>query len=98
MPPSEAVDDLILVACDDVYFRKFGLSLLSSMQRDGDMPALHIHLLNPSEETIEHAALLRERHKRLSFTTDDCRDSHPSSNISFYYTAARFILAPILLR
>ncbi len=99
MPSGKEVDDLLLVACDDNYFEKFALSLISSMSSRPETHAIHLHLLKPSNETIARAETLRNSYAnvRLSFTIDPCADAHESNPTGIYYTAARFILAPLLL-
>ncbi len=65
----------------------------------GHRHAIHFHLLEPSGTVIDDVKLLQRRHPlvRVSFTIDPCKfaDGLPFRNV--YYTAARFILAPILL-
>lgn len=97
MPTGEDVADLILAACDDTYFRRFAGSLLSSIKATGDNLALHLHLLRPSVDTVAQAEAMRLADVRFSFTIDQCESAHPSNSIGLYYTAARFILAPLLL-
>ncbi|MDW9973877.1 hypothetical protein GOB98_28900 [Sinorhizobium meliloti] len=97
MPTGE--QDLILAACDDGYFEKFAVSLLSSMSVRPETHSIHLHLLKPSEKTIARAEALRNGYAnvRLSYTIDLCEDAHTANPTGIYYTAARFILAPLLL-
>lgn len=97
MPDPAIAEDVVLVACDDLYFQKFGLSLIASMGTSQDALALHVHLLRPSDATVAQAAALKAANPKFSFTTDDCHNRHPANGIEIYYTAARFILAPLLL-
>lgn len=99
MPTGEEAKDLILAACDNNYFEKFAVSLLSSISAVPGTHAIHLHLLDPSEETITRAEALRKSYAnvRLSYTIDSCTDIHSSNPTGIYYTAARFILAPLLL-
>jgi hypothetical protein len=92
-------EDLVLAACDDNYFEKFALSLLSSMNTRPATHAIHLHLLRPSRETVTKAEAFRNSYAnvRLSYTIDPCEDAHKSNPNGIYYTAARFILAPLLL-
>jgi hypothetical protein len=97
MPTGEDTADLILAACDDKYFQRYAGSLLSSLKATGDNLAIHLHLLRPSMETVAQAEAMRLSDVRFSFTIDQCDNVHPSNPIGLYYTAARFILAPLLL-
>lgn len=92
--------DVILAACNDVYFHLFALDLIHSVERLGKKQALHIHLLEPSKEVVHQAEALKRALESVSltFTIDRCvlADNLPQRPI--YYTAARFLLAPLILK
>lgn len=91
--------DLILVACNDAYFENYAHALVNSAASLGDRFAIHIHLLEPSKKTIEQAKLLQCRHStvHLTFTIDHCGIADTLHYRNIYYTAARFLLVPLLL-
>lgn len=99
MPTGEEARDLILAACDDTYFQKFATPLLMSMDAMPERHHVHLHLLRPSEATVEKAEALRSSfaNVRVSYTVDPCQGLHRDNSLGIYYTAARFVLAPLLL-
>lgn len=46
-------DGLIYVGCDEVYFKEHAFYLAKSLQKTNPNWFLHVHLFNPSNETIE---------------------------------------------
>ncbi|WP_428426528.1 hypothetical protein [Pararhizobium sp.] len=99
MPTGSDTEDLILAACDDVYFGKFANSLINSINLAPNKHSLHFHLLKPSPETLQKVEKLKNSisNVRLTYTYDPCEHVNPKNSIGIYYTAARFILAPLLL-
>jgi hypothetical protein len=89
--------DVILAACDDRYFDLFAVDLIKSVSAVQEM-AIHLHLLDPSPETIERTEILRKEHRcRLTYTIDNCLDAHNANAKRIYFASARFIVAPLLI-
>lgn len=99
MPDLSNRGDVILAACDNVYFENFGLALIQSIERLGIANSVHLHLLQPSAEVIEKVAELSRTLKfaMLSYTIDPCVLARQMKHPAIYWTAARFLLAPVLL-
>ncbi len=91
--------DVILAACNDAYFNLFAISLIKSIERLGKTQPLHIHLLEPSDEVVQRAGAMQRDLKfvTLTFTIDRCLLADKLSHKQIYYTAARFLLAPLIL-
>jgi len=100
IPTGSDTSDLILVACNDAYFESYARALVNSAASVGQCLAIHIHLLEPSQKTIEEAQLLQNRHStiHLTFTVDRCEAANNLRFRNVYYTAARFLLVPSLLQ
>ncbi|WP_244423909.1 hypothetical protein [Phyllobacterium sp. YR531] len=96
MPSSGKV---ILVACDDRYFYSFALGLIESIERLGKPEALHVLLLEPSSKVVEETAALAKnlKHVKLTYSVDPCVLAQGLKRREIYYTAARFLLAPLVL-
>jgi hypothetical protein len=92
--------DVILAACDDGYFQQFALALIQSIERLGKRQPVHIHLLDPSEDTIRDVTMLKGKLRNviLTFTADLCVLADSLRHRQIYYTAARFLLAPFILK
>ncbi|WP_244598721.1 hypothetical protein [Rhizobium tubonense] len=92
--------DVLLAACNDAYFRLFALDLIQSIELLGAPQAVHIHLLDPSDDVIREAESLRSSLKsvKLTFTADPCALARNLPHRQVYYTAARFLLAPLILK
>ena len=52
---------LLAVSCDDGYYRRFATGLLDSVEAAGGGVAVHVHVVNPSPETLADLARRRER-------------------------------------
>ncbi|NTG84841.1 glycosyltransferase family 77 protein [Rhizobium rhizogenes] len=91
--------DVILAACNDNYYRLFAVDLIQSIELLGIPQRLHLHLLEPSKAILDEATQLRAtlKHVQLTFTVDSCVLADRLAYRTVYYTAARFLLAPILL-
>lgn len=92
--------DVVLAACNDAYFHLFALDLIHSIERLGRRQALHLHLLEPSDAVIREAEALKRDLKTvtLTFTVDRCVLAKNLTHRPIYYTAARFLLAPLILK
>ncbi|WP_114858018.1 tetratricopeptide repeat protein [Azospirillum brasilense] len=60
--PPAGSGPLLAVSCDDGYYRRFAMGLLDSVEaRTGGGMAVHVHVVNPSPETLADLARRRER-------------------------------------
>ncbi|CAO3430054.1 tetratricopeptide repeat protein [Azospirillum argentinense] len=97
-PPLELLADppagsgpLLAVSCDDGYYRRFATGLLDSVELAGGGVAVHVHIVNPSPETLADLARRRERlrlscsRERVDFTG---WDDHRRTT---YYACVRFL-------
>ncbi|QCO17280.1 hypothetical protein D3869_18670 (plasmid) [Azospirillum brasilense] len=82
---------LLAVSCDDGYYRRFATALLDSVEAAGGGVAVHVHVVNPSPETLADLARRRERlplscsRERVDFTG---WDDHRRTT---YYACIRFL-------
>lgn len=97
LPPLEMLDEpptgsgpVIVVSCDDVYFRRFAGDLLASVETAGGLP-VHLHLIDPSPDTLAAVEAWRARLplgvslERMDFTG---WDDHRRKT---YYACIRFV-------
>ena len=98
-PDLSKSDDVILAACDDLYFRSFGIDLIQSIENIGNQQAVHLHLLEPAGSVVESVQTLRDRLQfvKLSYTIDPCVLAEGLSRRAVYWNAARFLLAPWIM-
>ncbi|NUB15450.1 hypothetical protein GAY28_24400 [Azospirillum brasilense] len=82
---------LLAVSCDDGYYRRFATGLLDSVEAVGSGVAVHVHVVNPSPETMADLTRRQERlllscsRERVDFTGwDDHRRTA-------YYACIRFL-------
>ncbi|MBB3265700.1 tetratricopeptide (TPR) repeat protein [Azospirillum sp. OGB3] len=59
--PPAGSGPLLAVSCDDGYYRRFATGLLDSVAAAGGGVAVHVHVVNPSPETLADLARRRER-------------------------------------
>lgn len=90
-PPAGA-GPLLAVSCDDGYYRRFATGLLDSVEaRAGGGVAVHVHVVNPSPETLADLARRGERlplgvsREEVDFTG---WDDHRRTT---YYACIRFL-------
>ena len=99
--PDGAGPELVhLFACDANYFRLFAPALVaSSARKAGDVRLLiHAHIIDPDPESLALAAKLNAEFG-LVFTTEETPSSiNPQLVKRAYFTCARFLVAPQLLR
>jgi len=91
---------VILVGCDEGYWRRFGAVFLTSWEERAPSCALHVHLIDPSEDTrAELERLHAARPARLSASWErfDVAGLSDYQRVT-YYTCARFAVADRLLR
>jgi hypothetical protein len=100
LPDPDNGSDVLLAACNDEYFQLFARDLIRSIELLGARQAVHLHLLNPSDDVVREIGRLQNTLKSVSltFTIDPCVLARNLPYHQVYYTAARFILAPLILR
>jgi hypothetical protein len=91
---------VILAACDDLYYWRFAITLLLSIEDQGERQQVHLHLCRPSAATLKHIgglpALLT--HVQLTWTVDDCRLAEGLRYRTVYLASARFLIAAAVMR
>lgn len=97
--PQATRTGVILVACNDLYYWRFAITLLLSIEQHEHDAPVHLHLCAPGAETLAHLADLSRtlRQVRLSWTIDDCRLAAGLQHRTVYLTAARFLIARSIL-
>ena len=91
---------VLLIGCDDGYWRRFGAPFLDSWREKASSCALHVHLVNPSEETVDALRRLAdEAGGGLSCSMEAIDlDAMPEPVRVTYFACARFAVARRLLR
>jgi hypothetical protein len=91
---------VLFCACDDLYYERFALPFLLSVEDVGVAQPVHIHLYNPGAATLAHVAALAAAltHVRLTHTWEESGFGNPAIDRKIYFTAARFVVLPHLLR
>ena len=77
----------ILIGCDQTYFDKWAVPLLSSIQRHNPWINLHCHIVNPTKEnTLDSVSITSER---IEFVNDESKISYLQS-VRFLAVANKF--------
>ena len=99
VPAAEEVRPVLLVGCDDGYWRRFGAAFLESWRRKAPSCTAHIHLINPSDETVEALRQLGgEAGGDLSCSMETVDlDALPEPVRLTYFASSRFVVARRLL-
>ncbi|WP_448204675.1 tetratricopeptide repeat protein [Azospirillum sp. sgz302134] len=99
-PPRDHDRPVVLVGCDDGYWRRFGGDFVASWRRHAGHCALHLHLINPSEDTAAALMDLAEAEGgRMSCSREDLDlGGVPETVRKTYFASARFAVARGLLR
>ncbi|CBS90242.1 tetratricopeptide repeat protein [Azospirillum lipoferum] len=102
MPVAPGADGrpVLLVGCDDDYWRRFGAAFLDSARERAPSCAMHVHIVNPSAET--EAALADPAGAgggplSVSFEAADLGGLPDPVRLT-YYASARFAVTQRLLR
>lgn len=97
--PEASSEGLVLGACNDLYYWRFAITLLLSIERHGQAQDVHLHLARPRPETLEHVRRLQAglRHVRLTCTWDDGSLGQRLPFRTVYLTAMRFLVADRIL-
>lgn len=93
------LDMVHVFACDANYFRLFAAALVtSSARKKGEMRLLiHAHIIDPDPESLDLAEKLKAEFG-LVFTTETSPATLNDLVRRAYFTCARFLVAPELLR
>ncbi|HET7708730.1 MAG TPA: ATP-binding cassette domain-containing protein [Sphingomicrobium sp.] len=92
-------DIVHLFACDSHYFCRYAESLVRSSSRNkgGVALAIHAHIVDPDEPSLQTAERLAEEYG-IRFTTEQSPPEIRDSQVRrAYFTCARFLMAPQLL-
>lgn len=84
-----AENSIILAACDEIYFQKFGRAFTDTCLKHSK-GAVHIHVINPSQDTLDFFKQIEDA--RVSFSTEKTEVKR-----RFYYASSRFLIAPFIL-
>ncbi len=97
--PAHGGDGVILAACDDFYYWHFAITLVLSIELQGEAQKVHLHLCDPTPRALDHIGRLRAALSKvdLSWTTDRCDLAAGLKHHTVYYAASRFLLAPLIL-
>ncbi len=97
--PAAGGGGVILAACNDYYFWHFAITLVLSIEQQGERQKVHLHLCEPGPETLKTIDRLGKRlsNVALSWTTDDCRLAEGLQHRTVYFASSRFLLAPLIL-
>jgi hypothetical protein len=90
---------IIFFACDSVYFRQFALLLVASIARLNDKALCHIHIVDPSDDSAEVLAEIRQLvpQVKINVSTEQLNLPANSPQKKPYYASARFIRAGELM-
>ena len=100
VPPDADGRPILLVGCDETYWRRFGAGFLATRLEKAPSCALHVHVVNPSDDT--EAELMRlagdgDAPLSVSFETIDLA-ALPEPVRLTYFASARFAVTQRLLR
>lgn len=98
LPPPTG-EGVLFAACDDGYYARFAADLVFSAEATGHSHRVHIHLYNPSPETLAHAGVLRKSlvHTRLTCSWEGTEYERFDIDPVIYFAATRFIMTQHLL-
>ena len=93
---SEVELPILLIVCDDIYFRKYADSFISSTRKISAVTLIHLHFINPSVESEEFIKLQRRAGKwsNLNLTTEVYEGLYANN----YCSVVRYIRLPFLIR
>jgi hypothetical protein len=80
---------IIVSACDDLYFKRFGDTIISSCINSRN--DIHVHVINPSIETINEFKKYKSTLVSISYETSDFTTYHPLLIKTYYYFSRYFI-------
>ena len=93
--PQPNAHAVIFFACDDAFMERFGYNLILSCYEHARECAVHVHLYEPSPETLRQLELMKQqlRDSDLSYTYERDIDFGSLPERGMYYTAFRFLVA-----
>ena len=92
------INPVVFAACDSKYFLEHGQAFVYSVT-DNNF-CCHVHIINPSEEALALAGIIRATSKtRTTYTFED-KDfkDWPADAVRTYYACSRFLVLPTILR
>ena len=93
-PDANDVRPVVMAACDEGYFNRFGQHLALSSAAQSPDTRVHLHVYAPSAECRQAIAVLQERcGGRLTVSIEGLERSPFAEPKSFYYAAGRFAVA-----
>lgn len=86
----KSCDFAILVSCDENYFNIHGKAMLEYARREFSDCHVHVHLINPSDDTLTHLAKSHQQNLAVSYENTDiaCRP---------YFATSRFLIASAVM-
>ncbi len=98
VPPQADGRPILLVGCDETYWRRFGAGFLATRQEKAPSCVLHVHVVNPSDKTeAELMRLAGDVPLSVSFETTDLAVLPEPVRLT-YFASARFAVTQQLLR
>lgn len=97
--PEPGPGGILMAACNDLYYERFGRSLLQSIELQGERQRIHLHLYQPGEAVLAEMASLQQQCQSaiITWTIDPCLLMERLPNPIIYFATARFWLAHVLL-
>lgn len=93
-PDADDPRPVVLAACDEGYFERFGQHLALSSAAQSPETRLHLHLYAPSAQCRAAIEALKKRCRgRLTVSSEGLERSPFPTPRSFYYAAGRFAVA-----
>jgi hypothetical protein len=98
---------LFVISVDDRYAQRYLAGILRSLGEvyKDDLWLLHVHLINPSEETLETVFSYQASNiplaasvEHIELRTDEIDDTRKITQMRTYYACARFRLLPFLFQ
>ena len=81
---------VIMFACDDKYFKRFGKPLIKSLTRGDAQYNVHAHIINADDEDLAWSKNFSERHNESLIVTTETQTDAKRLTISFL-SSARFL-------
>lgn len=93
-PDADDPRPIVFAACDEGYFERFAQHLALSSAARSPETRVHLHLYEPSQECLDHAASIVERcGGRLTISREGPARNPFGRPMSFYFAAGRFAVA-----
>ena len=93
-PDSADPRPVVVAACDEAYYERFGQHLALSSAAQSPDTRIHLHLYAPSADCLRAADTLKQRCKGLLTVSSEGLERNPfETPRSFYYASGRFAVA-----